>query len=223
MSKDIYVGVAGKARRVKEMYFGDGGVARKVRSAWVGDGDGKARLFYGVPYPPGVVTPDNMTTNTSPAPYRVSAMSEYSASYAALKAFNSTQGDSSWASGNTAFTGDTANSGECWIQIYLGGKKAATRVRWRTRTNGYGTLAQEQPKDFQILGSNDDAAWNDTITSDKWVLLGDFAGADAMAANTWSEPFVFTGVGYYRYYRMKITRRTGNVTDSGYVCIGEEE
>lgn len=45
MAKNIYVGVGGKARKVKQLYVGVAGKARKVKKAYVGVG-GKARLVY---------------------------------------------------------------------------------------------------------------------------------------------------------------------------------
>ena len=45
MTKACYVGVAGKARKVKKIYTGVANKARKVKKAYVGVG-GKARLFY---------------------------------------------------------------------------------------------------------------------------------------------------------------------------------
>ena len=45
MAKGIYVGVSGKARKVKKLYIGVNGKARKVKKAYIGV-NGKARLFY---------------------------------------------------------------------------------------------------------------------------------------------------------------------------------
>ena len=45
MTKACYVGVAGKARKVKKIYTGVANKARKVKKAYVGVGE-KARLFY---------------------------------------------------------------------------------------------------------------------------------------------------------------------------------
>lgn len=46
MTKAVYVGVAGKARKVKKGYIGVGGKARKIKKAYVGVG-GVARPFWG--------------------------------------------------------------------------------------------------------------------------------------------------------------------------------
>ena len=45
MAKGVYIGVGGKARKVKKMYAGIGGKARKVKKAYVGV-NGVARLFF---------------------------------------------------------------------------------------------------------------------------------------------------------------------------------
>ena len=45
MTKACYVGVAGKARKVKKIYVGVANKARKVKKAYVGVG-GKARPFF---------------------------------------------------------------------------------------------------------------------------------------------------------------------------------
>lgn len=45
MATGAWIGISGKARKVKSMYVGIGGKARKVKAAWVGIG-GKARKIY---------------------------------------------------------------------------------------------------------------------------------------------------------------------------------
>lgn len=44
--KGFYIGVDGKARKVKKVYIGVDGVARKVKKAYIGDENGKARLCW---------------------------------------------------------------------------------------------------------------------------------------------------------------------------------
>lgn len=46
MSKNLFVGVDGKARKAKEFYVGVDGKARKIAKAYIGDENGKARLFW---------------------------------------------------------------------------------------------------------------------------------------------------------------------------------
>lgn len=50
MSKDIYIGVDGKARKAPKLYIGVDNVARKVLKGYIGDDDGKARQFYSGKY-----------------------------------------------------------------------------------------------------------------------------------------------------------------------------
>lgn len=45
MAKKAYIGIGGKARKIKRIYFGVAGKARKVKRAYIGVG-GKARLFF---------------------------------------------------------------------------------------------------------------------------------------------------------------------------------
>lgn len=45
MAKRVYIGVGGKARKVKKIYIGVAGVARKVKKAYIGVG-GVARIFW---------------------------------------------------------------------------------------------------------------------------------------------------------------------------------
>ena len=45
MAKGLFVGIGGKARKVKKIYVGIAGKARKVKKAYIGIA-GKARLFW---------------------------------------------------------------------------------------------------------------------------------------------------------------------------------
>ena len=47
IKSETYIGVSGKARKVKKMYIGVGGKARKVKKAYIGV-NGKAKLIYDV-------------------------------------------------------------------------------------------------------------------------------------------------------------------------------
>ena len=46
MSKNLFVGVDGKARKAKEFYVGVNGKARRIVKAYIGDENGKARPFW---------------------------------------------------------------------------------------------------------------------------------------------------------------------------------
>lgn len=55
MAKSVYIGVGGKARKVKNLYIGVGGKARKVKKAYIGVG-GKAQLCYTSALPPATMS-----------------------------------------------------------------------------------------------------------------------------------------------------------------------
>jgi hypothetical protein len=46
MAKSAYIGVDGKARKIKKMYIGVDGVARRIKKGYIGDENGIARLFW---------------------------------------------------------------------------------------------------------------------------------------------------------------------------------
>ena len=46
MSKNLFIGVDGKARKTKDFYIGINGKAHKIVKAYIGDENGKARLFW---------------------------------------------------------------------------------------------------------------------------------------------------------------------------------
>lgn len=46
MAKGMYLGVSGKAQKVKKAYIGVDGKARKIKKMYIGDANGKARLFW---------------------------------------------------------------------------------------------------------------------------------------------------------------------------------
>jgi hypothetical protein len=201
------------------MYVGVGGVARKVRSAFVGDDEGRARLFYGVPYPLGIITPDNMTSDTTPSPFRASAKSIWSASYDAWSAFTSND-NCIVASGAGEFRlSDVPADGEWWVQVDLGEARCANRGRFKNYSYETSTY-RIFPGEFQILGSNDDAAWDDAITSDKWIVVGSVTGyTQPSSTNTWAEEFTLDNPGYYRYYRIRVTRGAMVATYTDGHCV----
>lgn len=51
MAKKAYIGVDGKARKIKTGYIGVGGVACKIKKAYIGDTNGKARLCWSANLP----------------------------------------------------------------------------------------------------------------------------------------------------------------------------
>jgi hypothetical protein len=206
MSKELYIGVSGKAQRAVNMYVGVGGVARKVRAAYVGDGEGKARLFFGVHWQPGIITPTNMTSNDAPPPYRVGAKSSYGNGLSEYRIFNSS--DSLWwssGSGSIPNGSVTPTGGELWCDIDLAEPRFANRGRLKSysnQTDGNATF----PTSFQILGTNDETLWKENPTSDNWVILADIQGYSYPGASTWAPQFIIDNPGYYRFYRLRIYR-----------------
>ena len=81
MAKNIYVGVGGKARKIKQLYVGVGGKARKVKKVYVGVG-GKARLVY--------------TSYVAVTGITLSAVNEVGVISAAITPSNSTTKKVSW-------------------------------------------------------------------------------------------------------------------------------
>ncbi|MDR2537809.1 MAG: hypothetical protein LBC46_05840 [Treponema sp.] len=82
-------------------------------------------------------------------------------------------------------------------------------------STGY-TNNWEDPRDFQILGSNDAAAWNTASGVDKWEVLGSVTDyIIGKSDHAWQEPFVLDSPGFYRYYRLRVTRTSYAASGSG--------
>jgi hypothetical protein len=224
MSKELYVGISGKARRVTEMYVGVGGVARKVKCAFIGDENGKASLFYGFPQNPGVITPDNMTADDAPPPYRAASRSRIGAAEAAWHAFSEPAAHATSLSGGVQEGSDIPTGGEWWVEVDLGDPKYANRVRVKGEDM---TGGRRGTVDFQILGTNDASAWGDDITSSKWAVVGSVTGYVVPPGQNpffWGDYAVLNSPALYRYYRMKVTR-VDSVADNAncYVCVKQLE
>jgi hypothetical protein len=205
MSKGLYVGIVNKGRSGTDISVGVGGVARTGRSAYIGDEEGKARLFYGAAWQPGVITPDNMTSDTTPAPYCANTKSSYSLSYY-VPWFLFNTGANYLFSANGEVAGDTCN---WWFEIDLGEKRFANRgrIRYYDSTN----TQRVSPVDFQIFGSNNDNAFSaaNTDDTDLWTLLGsvtDYPSPTGAMMDNWGDEFILDNPGYYRYYRIRVTR-----------------
>lgn len=89
----------------------------------------------------------NMTSNTAPSPVVTSASTEFSATYAAWKAFNGATGFTDrWASGS----GSHQNA---WIQVDLGaGNEIASN--WISYTIYNDTVNDMSPTEIFVYGSN---------------------------------------------------------------------
>lgn len=133
----------------------------------------------------------SMTSNTTPAPFIVSA-SDQQSGFEAYKAFNTLSGSSdTWMTNSNIVNG--------WIQLDLGSSMVFNCVRITSRNGvGYDT---HSPKDFEILASND----NDTFTK-----LGTFNSNTAWK-NYEQRLFTFNNTTAYRYYRVNVLSNNGGV------------
>lgn len=88
-----------------------------------------------------------MTSNTAPAPYACFASSEYSASYAAWKAFDKDL--------STLWSPTSSNSGQ--LSYYFGGDKYI----FSSISIYCNNFIKNYPNSFKIQGSNDNVTWED--------------------------------------------------------------
>lgn len=100
-----------------------------------------------------------MTSNTSPAPFVVSASSQFSTSQQPFNAFNGVKDDIVW----LTTEGGHVNS---WIQIDFGDKRPVNKVSLTPRSTGN---INQTPKDFYIESSIDGV---------NWLRVGDFTVTD---------------------------------------------
>lgn len=125
-----------------------------------------------------------MTAASSPSPLVAAASSQFSASFAAWKAFTGTD-DDFWFSGASSYPNT--------LSIDLGSGNAIAAVRYRV-TADYQSTFTYAPKTWTFQGSNDNSAWT---TLDTQTNVTD-----------WSvnpKGFSFSNSTAYRYYRLNIT------------------
>lgn len=128
------------------------------------------------------VSPNNMTSNTAPAPYVASAQSILTVDYAAYNSFNS-PANLYWHSGSAA---------PQWIKIDLGSSQAARSYTVQSRTD----TVTNQPTAWTLEGSDNDSTWTvaDTRTGQPTVAAGALIGT-----------YTMTAPGTYRYWRWTFT------------------
>lgn len=133
----------------------------------------------------------SMTSNTTPAPFIVSA-SDQQSGFEAYKAFNTLSGSSdTWMTNSNIVNG--------WIQLDLGSSMVFNCVKVTSRNGvGYDT---HSPKDFEILASNN----NDTFT--KLEAFNNNTGWK----NYEQRLFTFSNTTSYRYYRVNVLSNNGGV------------
>jgi len=131
-----------------------------------------------------VYFPTNMTSNTSHAPLKASASSEYTG-YQAWNAFS--DNTNKWTTNNYVQNG--------WIQLYCGEKIFINRIYMQV--NDYRSA---DPRNFDILGSNDGVNFDvlKTVTNQTWNYNYETRGFD-IETNT-----------KYSYYRVKINSNNGH-------------
>ena len=124
-----------------------------------------------------------MTSNTTPSPYITSSSSMFSYKYDAYRAFDSTifDIDNGWA---INLAGDKTP----WIKIDLNSKTKLSLLQIYTRS----TTNDNLPKDFQLLGSNDDI---------DYVLIQSFTKTDW---NIGENNFYLDKKANYRYYKIQV-------------------
>jgi hypothetical protein len=222
MSKDIYIGGGVSANKVTDMCVGIGGIARNVRSMYIGDENNIARLCYGKPYDKGIITPSNMTSDTAPAPLKASEMTQHNANHPAFNCFSSGTHNYNVAISSGGFTADSdiPTKGEWWIQVYLGEAKFCDSGRLSI---GYCRSDMHHPADFQILGSNDPAAWNTAVGTNLWDICETITNYPMPATVNWfvwRDYFPINKGGFYSYYRIRCTRSFPTGT-AGSMTIGK--
>jgi F5/8 type C domain len=139
----------------------------------------------------GDITP-KMTSNTTPAPYVVSASSIYNSSWPEWKAFNKSNVDTydRWASAN--------NGLPAWLKLDFGAGNKKIIVKYAITTILSSDTSQS-PKSFTFEGSNDDMNWTilDTRTNEINWSSGE------------RREYSFENNTPYRYYRVYITATNG--------------
>lgn len=141
-----------------------------------------------------------MTSNTAPTPRVASASSVYTTTYSAWKAFNGTVTDANdaWVTPTGVITG--------WIQIDYG-ESFQKNVNILTLTSRNSTIVEANPKDFDILGSNDGITF-DTLA--KFRNQTNWAQVE-------TRTFKFRNDNSYRYYRIQILNNNGH----SFISIGD--
>jgi hypothetical protein len=143
-----------------------------------------------------------MVSNSSPVPFVVSASSEYVLpNCPAWRAFDqneshTTDPDQCW----IATAGATEEAPQ-WIKIDLGENVALVINKYRILSrNASDPSYVASPKNFILLGSNNDLTWYELDSRLDFPELG---------PNTWSDYLTFENSTAYRLYQLKITDSWG--------------
>ena len=131
-----------------------------------------------------------MTSNTTPSPYIISSSSIYSSEYDAYRAF-----DSSIFSNSNGWAINIEVDTTPWIKIDLNSKTKLSLLQIYTRN----TTNDNLPKDFQLLGSNDDI---------DYVLIQSFTKTNW---NIGENNFYLDKKANYRYYKIQVNSFLNNI------------
>ena len=143
-----------------------------------------------------------MVGNLSPIPFVASASSEYvSPNCPAWRVFDqneehTTDPDQSWIA-----TSSASELSPQWIKIDLGEDKAMVINKYRILSRNASDPAYvASPRNFQLLGSNDDLTWHALDSRLDFPELG---------SSAWSDYLTFENSMAYRLYQLKITASWG--------------
>jgi hypothetical protein len=143
-----------------------------------------------------------MVSNSDPVPFVISASSEYDLpNCPAWRTFDqneshTTDPDQCWIATSAA----TEESPQ-WIKIDLGGNMAPVINKYRILSrNASDPSYVASPRNFKLLGSNDDQTWYQIDSRLDLPELG---------PNTWSDYLTFENATAYRLYQLKITDSWG--------------
>ena len=134
-----------------------------------------------------VVSPVNMVSNTSPAPFVVTSSNEL-AGYLAFNAFDNNEA-------SVAHSNDSLTQTPYWIKIDLGAPKFVDSYRYQARNVG----PYHCWKTWQLHGSNNDIDWTlaDTVVGEANFAISEMRG------------YVCDTPGSFRYWRWSVTATGG--------------
>jgi hypothetical protein len=163
-----------------------------------------------------------MTANDAPAPYRAKSRSNWDATYQAWCCLTADNRYTAGAPQSIPSGSYIPANGEWWTEVDLGEPRFANKGRLKTFSPSNPSYL-DWPAEFEIRATNDDTAWDDNLTSDKWAVVGSVTGYTRAAAYTWADEFTLDNPGYYRYYRLRVTRVDTAGGNNAHVTIAQIE
>jgi hypothetical protein len=143
-----------------------------------------------------------MVSNSSPVPFVVSASSEYVLpNCPAWRAFDQNESHTTDPEQCWIATSAATEESPQWIKIDLGENMALVINKYRILSrNASDPSYVASPRNFKLLGSNDDQTWYELDSRMDLPELG---------SNTWSDYLTFENSTAYRFYQLKITDSWG--------------